>query len=253
MRAAGRVLGVLAQLNRTNGATVTELARATGVSRPALYRVLQALGALGYVRRRDDRDEYELTALVRSLSDGFREEDWLRTVARPLLKELQREVIWPTNLTTFHGNQMLLRETTRPASPMTIDGVTVGLRLPMLHSAAGRAYLAWCPARERDLILANLRASANPADAIARDRRWVREVLATTRQRGYGEREEEGFERTGAIVVPVLEGGRVLACVGITFMLAALNPQQAARKYLAHLQRCADAIAAGVPARLTRA
>lgn len=246
MRGAERTLRVLAALNGQNGATVSQLAAATGISRPALYRVLETLCAEGYVIRRLEQDRYDLTPLVRSLSDGFKDEDWVRSVATPVITGLQEQVVWPTDLSTFHGNAMYLRETTRRRSPMTIDRVTVGLRLPLLRSACGRAYLAWCPGREQELILQNLRASGHPDDARAHDRDWVRSLIATTRRRGYGERQDELVERTGAIAIPIRQGERVTACLSITFIASALTPLQAARRHLEQLRAAAAAIEAGL-------
>ncbi len=246
MRGAERTLGVLAALNRQNGATVSQLSAATGISRPALYRVLESLCQQGYVNRHAERDIYELTPLVRSLSDGYKDEDWVRSIATPVIKQLQEEVVWPTDLATFHGNAMYLRETTRGASPMTIDRVAVGLRLPMLGSATGKAYLAWCPPKERELILGNLRASSHPDDARAHDDAWVRSLLAGTRRRGYGERQQEIVERTGAIAIPVQHASRLVACLSITFIASALTPQQAARRHLEQLRAAAAAIEQGL-------
>lgn len=246
MRGAERTLGVLAALNRNNGASVTQLAAQTGISRPALYRVLESLCLQGYVARRPDREAYELTPLVRSLSDGFKDEDWVRIVAKPVIAELQQQVVWPTDVSTFHGNAMYLRETTRGNSPMTIDRVTVGLRLPMLRTASGRAYLSWCPSSEQELILTNLRASGHPDDARAHDLAWVRSLIANTRRRGYGERQDEVVERTGAIALPLRQGRRVIACLSITFIASALSPQQAARRHLEQLRAAAAQIEQGL-------
>jgi len=246
MRGAERTLGVLAALNRQNGSTVSQLSAATGISRPALYRVLESLCQQGYVSRHREREVYELTPLVRSLSDGYKDEDWVRTVATPVIKRLQEQVVWPTDLATFHGNAMYLRETTRGASPMTIDRVSVGQRLPMLRSATGKAYLAWCPAKERELILRNLGTSGHADDAQAHDEAWVRSLLAATRRRGYGERQEEIVERTGAIAIPVMHGQRVVACLSITFIASAITPQQAARRHLDQLRAAAAEIEEGL-------
>lgn len=246
MRAVERTLRVLAALNRQNGATVTQLAAGTAISRPALYRVLDTLCRLGYVVRPAGHDGYALTPLVRSLADGFHDEDWVRSIATPVITALQERIVWPTDLSTFHGNAMHLRETTRRRSPMTIDRVMIGLRLPMLHSAAGRAYLAWCPDNERELILSNLRASGHPDDARAHDERWVRGLLAGTRRRGYGERLQEVVARTGAIAVPVHADRRVIACLSITFIASALSPQQIARRHLAALSEAAAQIERGL-------
>lgn len=242
MRGVERTLAVLRELNRKNGASVTVLAKATGISRPALYRILETLATLGYIGRRPDSDRYELTSLVRALSDGYREEDWVREVALPRLAAVQQEIIWPVDLATFHDNAMYLRESTRRASPLTIDGLFVGNRVPMLHSATGRAYLAYCSGAERDAILEGLCTSRCPEDSQAHDKRFVKALLSKTRAQGYGEREEGLFPRTSAIAVPIRAGVRVLACLNITFIASVLKPGEAAERYLSLLQNAAEQI-----------
>lgn len=236
MRGVERALGVLRALNERNGSSVSDLAGMTGISRPALYRIVDALCLQGYVRRRAEGDRYELTALVRSLSNGYKDEDWLRQAAVPEIVALQQEVVWPTDLATFHDNAMYLRETTRGRSPMTIDGVAVGMRLPMLRSATGKAYLAFCAKEERQLILANLRASGNPDDAMANDASLMRSLLAVTTRRGYGERQDDLVPKTSSIAIPLHHAGRVLACLNITFITSALTPAEAAQRYLPAMQ-----------------
>jgi IclR family mhp operon transcriptional activator len=49
MRSALRTLTVLRALNVHNGATVGDLSLATGISRPALYRILETLREAGYI------------------------------------------------------------------------------------------------------------------------------------------------------------------------------------------------------------
>ena len=76
---------------------VSELARLTRIPRPSRYRILDALCSLGYLRRTDE-ERYELTLLVRTLSDGFSDEPWVRAIAQLVMKELQREIVWPTDI-----------------------------------------------------------------------------------------------------------------------------------------------------------
>jgi IclR family mhp operon transcriptional activator len=243
MRGVTRTLAVLRALNEQNGMRASELARLAGIPRPSLYRVLETLCSLGYVRRTDE-DRYELTLLVRTLSDGFSDEPWVRGIAQPVMEELQREIVWPTDLATFYGNAMYLRATTRRLSPLTVDAATAGLRLPMLQSATGRAYLAFCPDTERKTILANLRHSSAPEDRRARDAKYVRSLLAATRQEGYGERHREIFDKTGAIAVPVRRANQVIACMSISYIASALSPGAAAERYLAQLQSSARTVEA---------
>jgi IclR family transcriptional regulator, mhp operon transcriptional activator len=242
MRGVTRTLGVLRALNEHNGARVSDLAQKTAIPRPSLYRVLETLRGLGYVRRDPDGERYELTIQVRALSDGFRDEGWIREAALPAMQSLQRDIVWPTDIATFYDDAMWLRETTRRQSPLTIDAATVGLRLPMLKSATGKAYLAYCGDVERDTILQNLKRSKLAEDARARDSRYVKEVLATTRRNGYGEQAREIFPKTAAIAVPIRRGEHVVGCLNISFIASALDPRDAAARYLAALGAAAAAI-----------
>lgn len=232
LRGAIRTLEVLRALNDHSGGSVSELAQRTGIPRPSLYRILETLRALGYVRRRSDREGYELTILVRSLSDGFNDEAWVRAIALPIMDSLQREIVWPTDIATFFDDAMYLRETTRRQSPLTIDSARVGLRIPMLQSATGRAYLAFCSEADRHAILERLRRSSVAEDARACDQRFVSNLVKMTRRNGYGERHGEVFPKTGAIAVPVMRGAHVVCCLNISFIASALTPREAAARYL---------------------
>lgn len=246
LRGAVRTLEVLRAVNDAPGAGVSTLAQRTRIPRPSLYRILETLCALGYVQRRADREGYAPTILVRSLSDGFNDETWVRSIALPVMAALQKEIVWPTDIASFFDDAMYLRETTRRHSPLTIDTARVGLRLPMLLSATGRAYLAFCTAAERAAIVERLRRSRAPEDALARDARYVGNLIATTRRRGYGERHGEIFPKTGAIAVPVMHGERVVCCLNISFIASALTAGEAAAKYLGPLRAAARKIERGI-------
>ena len=245
MRSALRTLTVLRALNVHNGATVGDLSLATGISRPALYRILETLREAGYISVDIARKHYCLTMMVRSLAEGFTDEDWVTQVARPALARLQRKVLWPTDLGTFRDNWMWIRETTRPLSPLTIDRAVAGTRFPLLVSATGRAYLAFCREDERAQILGNLVHSSDSGDEFIQDRARLDELFKEVRRLGYGYRYGEPPKESGAIAVPIVAGDRVLGCVNMTFMIAALTPDEAAKKHLVDLRNTADEIAQG--------
>lgn len=246
MRGPLRTIAVLRALNVRNGATVAELAEATGISRPALYRLLETLRSAGYVSINLRQQRYCLTMLVRTLAEGFSDEDWVTQVARPVLSALQRKVLWPVDLGTFMDNAMWIRETTRQSSPLTIDRGVVGLRFPMLQGATGRAYLAWCPDNEREQILANLARLHEAGNEMLERRADVDALLERTRAQGYGLRYGEAPTETGAIAVPVVLADRVIGCINMTFIASALRPEEAARQHLAAMLKSAKKIAAGV-------
>lgn len=245
MRGVMRTLQVLRALNVRNGATVVELSRDTGISRGALYRVLETLREMGYVALDLSGRHYCLTMLVRGLADGFTDEDWITEVARPALRNLQKQVLFPADLATFMDNSIWVRETTRQMSPMTIDRGVVGIRLPMLRSAAGRAYLAFCPEDERRQILANIAKARDAGHELVGDPGQLDRSLDHIRTLGYGARYGEPPLESGAIAVPIRLRERVLGCVVVTFIRRAMSMEEAAERYISAMQATATAIAAG--------
>ena len=240
-----RTLEVLRALNSANGSRVAELHELTDISRPALYRALEEFRAAGYVRR-DERGAFHLTHLVRSLSDGFRNEDQIVDVARPLLSELQRRVLWPADLAVYSNHAMYLRESTRRQSPLVVDRAQIGLRLPILATAAGRTYISYCDEDERRALVEVLSKSDRPEDALAKEPRRIAQLVRQTLADGYGSRSEAvpglGGTETGAIAVPVQRDGRVCASVVLTFFSKIMTPREAAARYLRDLNDTAARI-----------
>lgn len=237
-----RALEILRVLNTANGSTVGELHELTGISRPSLYRVLDEFRAADYVTR-DDRGGFHLTHRVRTLSDGFRTEDKVAEAALPVLEDLQRKVLWPADLAVYSNLAMYLRETTRKHSALVMDRVQIGLRLPLLSSAVGLAYMAWCEEAEREAILYALRKSDVLEGQMARDSRRVNELLRETRVKGYGYRIGSipgiAVPETGAIAMPVKKERSVAACIAVTFFSKVLNAEEAAERYLPDMKEAA--------------
>jgi len=238
-----RGLAVLRALNETNYATALELSKQTGLPRSTIYRLLDTLVAAGYVTIGARKETYRLTILVRSLSDGFNDEAWVTEIASPVLAEFGRQIVWPTDIATFDRDAMVIRETTNVTSPLSINREKVGFRPPILGSSLGHAYLAFCPEREREMILQNLAASDRPDAGLARNRSVVDRMVAETRQRGYGVREGGMSPKTGSIAVPVMWRDRPVAAINVHYILSALLLEDVVARYLGPLQSAADRIA----------
>jgi IclR family mhp operon transcriptional activator len=246
VRSVVRALTVLRQLNIENGATIRELHRSTRISRTALYRILRTLQTEGYVASDSDIESYCLTPMVRQLSEGFKEDSWISEIAGPLLDELQKKVIWPTDLFAFFDDTMIMRRTTRRVSPWTIDRALVGLRIPMLITACGRAYLAHQPDNVVDGVLQRLKRSKHPDDAIAREPKAVRRLLQQVRVSGYALRERGFMPETGSIAVPLLVDGSSRCSIAITYISSAMAARDVVENYAPMLQATAAKIADGI-------
>ena len=240
-----RGLEVLCALNEAPGASGSpaSLAKATGLHRTTVKRLLETLREAGFVRRLPD-DSFRLTFRVRSLSAGFTDETWVAQVAAPLLRKLTEDVLWPSDLVTLEGEELVIRDSTHAFSPLSFHPAMLGQRLPFLQTAVGRAYLAFCAPAERDALLAMLRSRNDKDGHLARDTRRVRALLQATRARGYAINEGDwiGGGRFGALAVPILRNGHARACINLIFSKRAISTAEAASKYLLRMKHTAETI-----------
>ncbi|MCQ9146161.1 DNA-binding transcriptional regulator [Ochrobactrum sp. BTU2] len=240
-----RGLSILRALNQADGgwASVRELAQATGLHRTTVRRLLETLQSEGVLRRSASDDSYRLTHEVRGLSDGFREEEWISEVASPVLGELLVKVVWPSDFATLDGADMRVRESTHRFSPLSFHKVTVRRRLPLVTTAAGRAYLAFCGDDEREDLLGRLAAIPDsPLRGPGRQALMV--LLAQHREAGhaYNNGEWATEQRILALAVPVMQEGSVAGCINIVMLRSALSLAEARKRYLSHLHAAAHKI-----------
>jgi IclR family mhp operon transcriptional activator len=237
IRSFTRGLAILAALNRHGSASVLTLAAETGLPRATIYRLLQSLLDEGYIGRGAADDRFHLRFKVKLLSGGFRDEHWISTVAGPALVELTQRISWPCDIVTLDGLKMIIRDTTHPMAPLSIDHNVVGRKLPILGSASGLAYLAFAPAPERAALLDMLAASDDADDALARDRAQAERLIATARRRGYAGRQGGAiWPHTGAVALPIRSRRRVLGCISVIWMARAIAFEDGMRRCLEPLR-----------------
>ena len=233
IRALNRGLDVLTQLNRLERAAINTLASAVDLPRTTTYRILETLRLAGYVERDPHDDCYRPTIMVRALSDGFDDEAMVAHIAKPHLAALCAAIVWPVAVATASGGAMMIRETTDRQSPLALEQYGAGVRVPMLASAPGRAYLAFCAAPQRDSLLELLARSSAPEDRIARSRTEVERLLNETRTQGYGisQRARRVSEET-SLAIPVRAKDRVLATISVRYAATAVPLRTAVEQFL---------------------
>ena len=243
VRALNRGLEVLTELNRLERAAINTLAAAAGLPRTTTYRILETLRLAGYVERDAHDDCYRPTIMVRALSDGFDDEALVAHIAKPLLAALGEQIIWPVAVATPSGSTMMIRETTDASSPLALEQYSAGVRVPMLASAAGRAYLAFCAPAQRDALLDMLARSSLPEDRLARNRTEVERLLSETRTQGYGmaHRARRVSEET-SLAIPVRAKDRILATVTVRYAASAVPLRTAVEQFLPKMRDFAHKI-----------
>ena len=261
IRALERGIEVLAVLQSNSICSLRDIHRATSIPKPSLLRILKTFERTGIVSRRLADGRYRM----RMFTPTPRKRDRYAHVAEaaaPVLDRLCQKVLWPSDLFVPAGNCMERRESSRPHTPFFIHpgdfkklGVTV--RANWLLTGVGRAYLAYCPDKERDAIIQRLRKSDKPEDQLARDPKRLERILAETRARGYATR-DAGFvggsynrppfdDGLAAIVVPLRDRKRVHGSINILFVKTAYTVEQFAARHLADLRAAASEIVASLP------
>jgi len=246
-----RGLQVIESMNQSDfPMSLNEIHKVTKLDRATLLRILQTLEDAGWVYRGLGDNCYRITYQIHELGLKVSTNDALAQLAVPVLEKLQGELVWPSDIAIYNGTSMEIVETTRKRTPFIINREIMGARPDMLQSAMGRAYVAFCPDREREAILYRLRNSDTKEGELARKETRVKALLNDIRNKGYAEREAGYWGNVGnyggqvsAIAVPIMLMDEVQATMNLVWLTGTSDQVQIEEVYLPHLQRAAAEIA----------
>lgn len=243
VRSLQRGLEILRYVNASGGAKPSQIAKALDLPRPTVYRLLQTLEETGYIALSASSNLVRVTRLAGSLGDGAQRNSEICRVAAPLLAQYAAKLVWPLDLSIYDNAAMVIEETTHGRSPLSIDRAMTGFRMPVLRTSAGRAYLAFCPDRERELIVNHLNRLGDPADLFFLQNGWLERMVTETRARGYALRDFGEFRaQTASIAVPVFSDGVLMASISMIWIRSAMKSTEAAATSLKPLQELAASI-----------
>ena len=244
-----KALSILEKLNALGEARNSEIADALELPRPTCYRLLQTLCEAGMVLNDANTHVYRPSERVLALSCGFEQETWVSVCARPHMKELGTDLLWPIAIATLSGPSMVLRETTDPDSPLAERRYLAGRRVGLLSTATGRVYLAYCSAEQRDILIQVLQKSRKPEDFAARNPAALGRRFRKIRQLGFDTSRLQRQSITwGAMAVPVFARGQILASLSVRYIRRAVTRATEQEKLLPRLQATAARIGASFEA-----
>lgn len=242
VRALERGLDILQSVNEQDGMRTQDIARLTDLPRATVFRLLETLEGMGFVTQSPSDDTWHPTLRCNLLSSGFLDKAWVGQIAMPEMTKLGKKILWPLDLVTLADAAMQIRETTHKVSPFSFDVGMVGKLIPMLHTAGGHAYLAFCPDAEREAILDMMRQTGKPEHELAHDPVAIDQILERTRSRGYGSRTEGYKGHTCSISMPIYQSGRPIASLTVVCLKSAVSFDEMVRKYAHRLRRTCDLI-----------
>lgn len=217
VEAVQRALKVLRTVNQLQIASVSKIHAATGIPNPTIVRMLETLIAEGYVVRDNMCGGYRVTARTHELHSGYNGISQVIEASRPWAIDLTRRVNFPVGIGVFDGEAIELKFWTGTISPWVHTNTVLGKRPDLVHTAMGRAYLAFCPDEECERLLHRLRDRQN-ADLAPKQETQLRQLLERVRKDGYATRDPQTEPiRMTTVAMPIREGGMVLALVSLSF------------------------------------
>ncbi len=193
--------------------TLTEVARATGLTRAAARRFLLTLVDLGYVT--NDGREFALRPRVLELGYAYLAGLTLPAVAQAHLEALVERVNESSSISVLDGDDIVYVARC-PTQRILTAAIAVGTRLPADCTAMGRVLLAARPRAELDAYLARVPLVARTARTCT-DSAVLRSTLERVAADGYALVDQELEDGLVSIAVPIRDAaGTVTAACNLS-------------------------------------
>ena len=220
---------------------LSDVARATGLTRAAARRFLLTLVKLGYVHFDDGR--FSLRPRVLELGFAYLSSLTLPEVAQPHLEKLVAQVNESSSISVLDDIEVVyvVRVPTRRIMSITL---AVGTRLPAFATSMGRVLLANLPEEELDERLARVDFQSLTKRTV-RDAAELRKVLTGVRRQGYALTDQELEEGLRSVAAPIRDReGRVVAAVNVSAHASRASRERVRKDLLPPLLATAERIEA---------
>jgi IclR family transcriptional regulator, pca regulon regulatory protein len=193
--------------------SLSEVARATGLTRAATRRFLLTLVKLGYVR--SDGREFSLRPRVLELGYAYLSGLAMPEVAAPHLEELVARVRESSSISVLDGHHIVYVARVPTKRIMTVS-ISVGTRFPAYATSMGRVLLAGMSPEDFDRYLAEADLEAITARTVT-DPDRLREIVAEVGKQGYAIVDQELEEGLRAVAAPIRgTSGAVTAAINLS-------------------------------------
>lgn len=202
LRSVASALDVLECFATAEELGVSDLARRLGIAKSTTHRLLSTLRSRGFIEQNPSSGRYRLGLHLFELGHLAQVRNPLRVAARPICCDLNRRTGLTVNLSVPDGADVVFIERLESSfGAMQLN--ESGRRLPAHVASSGKAIAAWNPE-----FAAARRAAGFPLRArqtVRTPSEWER-ALKTARARGYATSEDESFDGTSSVAVPIMEG-----------------------------------------------
>jgi IclR family transcriptional regulator, pca regulon regulatory protein len=219
--------------------SLSEVARATGLTRAAARRFLLTLVKLGYVR--SDGREFSLRPRVLELGYAYLSGLALPEVAEPHLEELSAKLHESSSISVLDGHHIVYVARVAQKRIMTV-AISVGTRFPAYAASMGRVLLAGLSPDELEKYLAEATFEAFTERTVT-DPDQLRDIVHEVKRQGYAIVNQELEEGLRAIAAPIHDSsGAVTAAINVSAHASRHTPDTMLTQLLPDLLKTAGHI-----------
>ena len=191
------------------------MARELHINAASVFRILNALKELGYIRQHPQDSKYQLTLKIAGISAQVLEKVQLRQIAHPFLQHLTSITNEATHLAILDGNEFVYIDKVDNTQAMRMRSM-VGQRGRLYSTAVGKSLLAHYPEAELSQILNSLNFQPLTKQTITNQKKF-QEHLIRIRQQGYAIDDEENEIGIRCIGSPIYDhSGRLAGALSIS-------------------------------------
>jgi IclR family transcriptional regulator, KDG regulon repressor len=198
-----RVFAVLQALSEEDEMGLTELSVKLAMPKATVYRFLQTMKTLGYVRQVTDSERYGLTMRLFELGTKALQYPNLVDLARHRMEMLAEATGETVHLGTLIDSEIIYVHKVDSKHMLGMYS-KIGRRAPLHNTAIGKVLMAWEHPQRRELIMQGMSFTRFRDRTITTPEAY-RVELERTRLQGYGEDREEFDEHIRCVGVPIFD------------------------------------------------
>ncbi|MBL4768405.1 MAG: IclR family transcriptional regulator [Rhodobacteraceae bacterium] len=229
IEAVARAVSVLEALGENPGQGVTSLAKALGLTKSIVFRLVHTLEESGFVSRDSERAEYSLGYRIGVLGERIGRGGTLMHVAPPVMDRLRDSTGENINLITREGMNSMVLATREGLHSIRLHANS-GRVGPLHAGGASLLVLAYSDPAVVDMVLSQPLERFSPNTNT--DPEVVRAILSRIRENGYNIALNDIDDGAFSVAAPIINAnGRVVAGLSIAGAMVRFDDDRRA-KYL---------------------
>jgi IclR family pca regulon transcriptional regulator len=219
--------------------TLSEVAKATGLTRAGARRYLRTLTKLNYADF--DGRYFSLSPRILRLGYAYLSSTALSTRLQPVLERISQQTGESSSAAVLDGDDIVYIARSATRRIMSI-GLGVGSRLPAYCTSLGRAILAYQSPQEREAYLERVKLEPKTPKTVT-DKAEFRKVLETVRTQGYAMIDEELEFGLRSIAVPLIQkNGAVTIALNVSAQVAHASAKEMEERLLPVLREASEVL-----------